>query len=266
MNKIKKIEIYVIAVNVICYAISIINYIRLNMIRNIIDLIIEFPFDVLLISQFYKDYPLVNSLWFLSALLIALPWTILLFINVKKEKMVLVGSMLYMMYAGDFLSTIFNASITNSWGGIFRAFSTMSLGGVIYVFINFMQKSGVKPLKDVYKVLVTISGCIIALIFTYNGKCYPIFMDAIFCVIIYNSFTCKMLSFDNCIVRCLGKVSMILYILHWGLAVLIQNFCCTAKVTNKNLILIFSCIVILISYVGYTVIFQCYGRNKSDVI
>ncbi len=179
------------------------------------------PFEICLLSSAAANStPMVEPIWYLSAMFLVFPIFCLL-IQIKNR---------YVFYiiAGTFPVVYYGAvgvSCLRSWPhDMIRAFACLLIGGFVYGIVDFIRTLKIKPIANVLMHFVNVV-CILSVIFLtyFNMKAnrFILFAFILFSVNVLSGH-CILANTSNKFILFIGKITMPMYLSHWTVGSLIN--------------------------------------------
>ena len=178
----------------------------------------KFPLDLLLITV-PKARPLMESLWYLSALLIVMP-LFSSFVQLRNRYSIMLISITYSLYHYSQVGVISTAGDLRS---VFRVMAGLCLGAFIYEFTYVFEDYFQKMNKNLL-IILEISSFVFVIISCINN--WGTYDFNLLCFIVYLTITLPNFSHTPKIhckaIAYLGKLSLPIYITHWYIGMLVS--------------------------------------------
>lgn len=184
----------------------------------------NYIFEITLIAGSFKDYIFTSipPLWFLAALIIVFPF--FTFLCQMKSKYVLFMISFYVpLFIYGYFEQMANIQFPIS---ILRALSALLLGNLVW---ELSSKLGEKNFSKIHKIILTIMEIGISSFIFYNLYHNNVhFRFAILCFLVLSVIILSKQSYTSNIngkfYSYLGKISMVIYVMHWVIIAVIKAY------------------------------------------
>lgn len=206
----------------------------------------NFIYDVLMITESYSNCNyLIGPLWFLSALLIVLPIFSCTMQIKNRYGIIMITSMYSLFYYGA-VGVIGKRTYPHDF---LRVLAGLCLGAFVYE-IMYIFNDYIKNINKLILTIIELFTFLFPIVAIYLNKCDPRLV--LFCFTVCLAIMLPNLSYTSKIkgklFTYLGKLSMVLFIIHWVIGSLLQYL------INSNIIKLNNDLEKVILFYGVTII------------
>lgn len=213
------------------------NYSGNNIINMVLEMTLLYPGDIIL-----------GPIWFLRVLIIVFPLFCIL-CQIKSKSFIYILSFLYTILYYNYTGVLHEQYFP---GNIFRAIAGLLLGVLIYGISESIKKANLHKYQAFLLNILEVVLYVIIFVLTYTNRiCFLFILACMFvATIIFFSEKTYTSNFSSKIVNYLGKISMVIYIIHVPIGYILKGM----DISSEYIVLIWCITSVIIASIMYCVI------------